>query len=1036
MNAARRKIRISRGSSGELIEPRMDTTVDKQSKSLSSDYRAALPRPSFRALFGFGTWYFVLALLSHWISPKPYHFVAFWLPAGFYLSTLATRPRNVWPMFAISAFAVDFCVNLLAFCQPFSASAAFALGNMLGALIGAGLLGRTMGTPLRLETVRDVLALTMLGALLSSAVAASVGTASVVLTYREPFAAAWLTGWTGDIAGIMVTAPFCLALASTWTTWRTLSTARRIEALAALASVAGLAFAVFTDRIPFAYVMMPPLLWIGVRFGIRGVSFAVLLLGIIAARYTALGQGAFAGAQFLVSDRALLVQALIVLFSISVLVLGALANQWRQALAALQTARDHLEKEVDERTRTLRDTLRLQQAILDGANYCIVSVNKQGIIQTINKAAEKAFGYSAGELVGKATPLIFHDSSELQSYVRSLAPDISWTDSSAFEVLTSLVEAAGSPEFEWTLIRRDGSRFPAQISISIMRDDKGAITGYVGIANDISVRKEAETALQQSRQDLNRAQAVGKIGSWRLTVPQNELFWSEENHRIFGIPEGTPLNYQTFLGCVHPDDRRYVDRMWKAALAGAAYDIEHRIIVGKEIRWVHEKAHLEFDRGKLVGAFGTTQDITELKRAELALRRNNERQAELLAISRAALDSRTTDAELSRMVFEKVHALIDADLGITYRIDESSRSLRLIASYGIPESRLPALQRLEFGEAFCGTVAATGAPLIADAARIESDSNSVLLRGLGIRIYACHPLMAGDGCTLGTLAFASTRREHFDPGEIEFLRTLGLFTAMAWDRTRAMAALQEADRRKNEFLAMLAHELRNPLAPIRNAAQLIRKLAAGEPRLQSAREIIDRQVIHLSRLVDDLLDVSRITQGKVTLRKEPIPLNTVVERAIEATRPLIESRRHRLAVDLSPAPLLIVGDATRLIQVVANLLNNAAKYTEEGGAISLRTEAVEDCALIRIKDTGLGIAPELLPHVFELFIQGERSLDRSQGGLGIGLTLVRRLVELHGGRIEAFSAGFGKGSEFVVRLPLVTVHDQDKAAAGLDSPLP
>lgn len=184
-----------------------------------------------------------------------------------------------------------------------------------------------------------------------------------------------------------------------------------------------------------------------------------------------------------------------------------------------------------------------------------------------------------------------------------------------------------------------------------------------------------------------------------------------------------------------------------------------------------------------------------------------------------------------------------------------------------------------------------------------------------------------------------------------------------------------------------------------------------------------------------MLDVSRITQGKVTLRKEPIPLNTVVERAIEATRPLVESRRHRLAVDLAPAPLLIVGDATRLIQVVANLLNNAAKYTEEGGAISIRTEVKGDRALIRIKDTGLGIAPELLPHVFELFIQGERSLDRSQGGLGIGLTLVRRLVELHGGRIEAFSAGSGKGSEFVVELPLASARNQEKAAAGLDSPL-
>jgi len=1013
----------------------MDTTVNMQSKRFSSDGTTTLSWPSFRSLLGFAGFYFILALLSSWISPKPYHFVAFWLPSGFYLATLATRPRNYWPAFVMAALAVNFGVNLLAFGQPFAVSAAFSLGNTMEALTGAWLLGRTVGTPLHLATVRDVVALTVLGALLSATIAATAGTASIALVYREPFAPAWLTWWTGDVAGVLVMAPLCLALPTTYAYWRNLSGTRRLEALAALVSVATLTFAVFTDRIPFTYVIMPPLLWMGVRFGIPGVSFTLLLLGVIATRFTALGHGAFTEPEFSVSDRALLVQSLVVLFSISGLVLGALANQWQQALAALRRARDHLEKEVDERTATLRDTLRLQQAILDGANYCIISVNSWGIIQTVNKAAEKMLGYAADELIGKATPMIFHDPAELEAHAKALAHTLSHPIASPFEALVALIETSGSTEMEWTLIRKNGSRFPAQVSISVMWDENGAITGYLGIANDISVRKQAEKALQQSRHDLNRAQAVGKIGSWRLNIDRNELLWSEENHRIFGIPEGTPLTYQTFLRCVHPDDRRYVDRRWKAALRGAPYDIEHRIVVGSEIRWVHQKAELEFDRGMVLSAFGTTQDITELKRAELALRHHNERQAELLAISRAALDSRTTDAELSRIVFEKVHALLDADVGFNYRVDENGRSLRLVASYGISEALLPAMERLDLGETLCGTVAATGTPLIANIARIENDPKSVLLRNMSLHAYACHPLMAGDGHTLGTLSFASTRREHFDPEEIEFLRTLCLFTAMAWDRTRAMAALHEADRRKNEFLAMLAHELRNPLAPIRNAAQLIRKLGADEPRLQGAREIIDRQIVHLSRLVDDLLDVSRITQGKVTLRKELISLNTVVERAVEATRPLIESRRHRLTVDVLRDSLVIVGDATRLIQIVANLLNNAAKYTEEGGSVSLRTEVKGNRALIRVKDTGLGIAPELLPHVFELFIQGERSLDRSQGGLGIGLTLVRRLVELHGGRIEAFSAGLGKGSEFVVELPLAAAPAPEKTAAALDSSL-
>ncbi len=1009
--------------------------VSMQSERFSSDCELSRRLPSIRSLLGFTVCLLGLALLSDWISPKPYHFVPFWLPSGFYLATLATRPRPLWWAFVVTALTVDFGVNMLIFEQAYVVAAAFSFGNTTEALTGAWLSGRVIGTPLRLNTVQNVVALTVLGALVSTTVGATVGTAAVAAAYGEPHAAAWLTWWTGDIAGIMVMAPVCLALPAAWSYWRKLAPARRIEALAALASVAGLTLAVFTDRIPFPYVIMPPLLWMGVRFGIPGVSFAILVLGVIAARCTAEGQGAFAGPQFDTSDRALLVQSLIVLFSISVLVLGALANQWRQALAALRQAHDQLEKKVDERTAILHDTLRLQQAILDGVNYCIVSVNRQGIIQTINKAAEKALGYSGEELVGKETPAIFHDPAELEAHAKALAERLGQPASSSVTVLPALIEACGSTETEWNLIRKDGSRFPAQVSISVMRDEKGTITGYLGIANDITVRKQAEKALQQSQLDLNRAQAVGKIGSWRLNIQRNELLWSAENHRIFGIPEGTPLTYQTFLDCVHPDDRRYVDRSWKAALGGAPYDIEHRIVVGKGIRWVREKAELEFDRGTLVGAFGTTQDITDLKRAELALRRHNQRQAELLAISRAALDSHTTDVELSRMVFEKVHALLDADVGFSHRFDENGRSLRLIASYGVSEALLPTIERLEIGAALCGTVAASGAPLTADSARIESDPKGDLLRDMGLRVYACHPLTAGDGRTLGTLSFASTRRDYFDPEEIEFLGTLSLFTAMAWDRTRAMDALHEADRRKNEFLAMLAHELRNPLAPIHNAAQLIRKLGADDPRLQGAREIIDRQLIHLSRLVDDLLDVSRITQGKVTLRKEPIAVNTVIERAIEATRPLIESRRHRLDVGTSPAPLLVIGDATRLIQVVANLLNNAAKYTEEGGSISLCTETRGERVLIRIKDTGLGIAPELLPHVFDLFIQGERSLDRSQGGLGIGLTLVRRLVELHGGRIEAFSGGLGKGSEFVVELPLVAIPASGQTATACDSSL-
>jgi signal transduction histidine kinase/DNA-binding response OmpR family regulator len=240
-------------------------------------------------------------------------------------------------------------------------------------------------------------------------------------------------------------------------------------------------------------------------------------------------------------------------------------------------------------------------------------------------------------------------------------------------------------------------------------------------------------------------------------------------------------------------------------------------------------------------------------------------------------------------------------------------------------------------------------------------------------------------------------------------------------RTReAEEKLLEASRRKDEFLAMLSHELRNPLAPIRNAVELVRRIAPADARIAWARDVVDRQVTHLAQLVDELLDVSRITQGKITLRKENIELGKVLAHAVETARPLIESRHHRLELSLPTAPVWMTGDFARLAQVVANLLNNAAKYTPEGGRIELAASAGEGEAIVVVRDNGVGIDGELLPRVFDLFAQGQRSLDRAQGGLGVGLTVVQRLVELHKGRVSVASEGAGAGSEFRIVLPCLS----------------
>jgi signal transduction histidine kinase/ActR/RegA family two-component response regulator len=239
------------------------------------------------------------------------------------------------------------------------------------------------------------------------------------------------------------------------------------------------------------------------------------------------------------------------------------------------------------------------------------------------------------------------------------------------------------------------------------------------------------------------------------------------------------------------------------------------------------------------------------------------------------------------------------------------------------------------------------------------------------------------------------------------------------DRERAAELLNEADRRKDEFLAMLAHELRNPLAPISNALQVLRLTGMSDPVAVRMCEVMQRQVDHMVRLVDDLLEVSRITRGKITLHAERSDLTVIIGNAVDVSRPLIDAAAHRLSIHMLDTPLLVTGDPIRLTQIFANLLNNAAKYTPERGKITLTAQKRDGRALVSVRDSGEGIAPEMLPRVFDLFTQAPPASAQAKGGLGIGLTLVRQLVELHGGSVEAFSEGPGRGSEFVVTLPLL-----------------
>jgi signal transduction histidine kinase/ActR/RegA family two-component response regulator len=324
--------------------------------------------------------------------------------------------------------------------------------------------------------------------------------------------------------------------------------------------------------------------------------------------------------------------------------------------------------------------------------------------------------------------------------------------------------------------------------------------------------------------------------------------------------------------------------------------------------------------------------------------------------------------------------------------------------------------------------------LVTTQAQRSGSPQQEMLRSFGLRAYVCNPLLAGDRL-LGTLSFASRRRGCFDDSELEFLRTICHYVTVAYERVRLIQQLRDTDRRKDEFLATLAHELRNPLAPIRNGLHIMRLMAGDEAAVAQARTMMERQLIQMVRLIDDLLDVSRITRGKLDLRKERVELANVLSSAVETARPLIEAAGHELTVQSPDEPIYVDADPMRLAQVFANLLNNAAKYMDRGGHIWLTAElrrraGLRPEAIVTVRDAGVGIPKEALPRIFEMFAQIDQSLEKSQGGLGIGLTLVKRLVEMHGGSVEAHSEGPGKGSRFIARLPVVETGNALHPTAG------
>ncbi|HLL21006.1 MAG TPA: ATP-binding protein, partial [Kofleriaceae bacterium] len=450
------------------------------------------------------------------------------------------------------------------------------------------------------------------------------------------------------------------------------------------------------------------------------------------------------------------------------------------------------------------------------------------------------------------------------------------------------------------------------------------------------------------------------VGFWYCDLPFDELQWDAQVKHHFFLPPDARVTIETFYDRMHPADRDRTRAAIDTSIAEhGSYDIIYRTVEPgtgslKFIRALGGTAYA-ID-GTPLRFDGVTVDVTTQKREE-------ERNARVAKAALAIHSANTLGAVL--------HLLTD--------------EVRTLIGVRDAEARL-----------------GDDAPV----RPFESKRSLVV------------PLVGRSGAQLGVIELHEKLDGELTGADEAIVVQLAQLAAVALENTKLNDELREEDRRKDEFLATLAHELRNPLAPIRTGIQLLQH-AEHAPAVERLLSTMDRQLGHLVRMVDDLLDISRVTLGKISLQKEPVDLRAVIESALETTRSLIEARGQELAVRLPDTPLPLDVDPTRLSQVFANLLNNAAKYTPTGGRIAVTAELHDTALVVRVSDTGIGIPREMLPRIFDMFTQVARSLDRTSalGGLGIGLTLVRRLVELHGGTVVAESAGDGQGSSFIVRLP-------------------
>lgn len=643
-------------------------------------------------------------------------------------------------------------------------------------------------------------------------------------------------------------------------------------------------------------------------------------------------------------------------------------REQEQLLAQQQIIQEELKRERDH-----------SQQLLEGMDEGFIFLDEQFRVQKINPGGLRYELRTAEDMLGRSHWDVWPGSEDLplaQHYKHAMCERVPVV-------------------FEENYVFPDGRSY--WLDIRAYPANAGLAIFY----RDITDRKVAENKLRETAERLEFTLQAAEIGDWDLDLGNDTAYRSLRHDQCFGYTTLLPdWGFDSFIQHVHPDDRDFVARKFERSLQDLSpWNFECRVVwPDQTVHWIAAHGSIYGQNAKPKRMSGIVYEITERKHAEQSVR---DSQRHALAVAREAENERRRLDALLEAV--PVGIIVADATGALVRVNAENR--RIWGNHPMASSQA---EYDEWKAWWADGSERHGKALQAsDWAMVRALAGEASPR----QIIEVEPF---DGSRERRIVLNSGAPIRGDTGDI-----VGAVVAQMdiTDRIKAEAALRQADQKKDEFLAMLAHELRNPLAPIASAAAVLASRNINESTVRRTSEIIARQAKHMTGLIDDLLDVSRVTRGKVELENAELDAKEVIAEAIEQVRPLIAKHHHRLGIRLSPLPSIVYGDRKRLIQVMTNLLNNAAKYTPDGGEIEIVLEAEAERITIAVCDNGIGMTTDLIDSAFDLFSQGARGLDRSQGGLGIGLALVKSLVHLHHGTVSAYSDGLGKGSRFSVSLP-------------------